>query len=118
MKTYSGWLIPADVRAVLLKYRPPRFPIVRLHHVTHIFGQVMPLKPATVSIEGYATDQDCECYAVSVNGEFCRPDGELYHLTISRTERVSSAHAIWVVRNRPWLLLEPNRFTAFPMIFQ
>jgi hypothetical protein len=83
---YSAYVLTDESRSRLLQAFPPKFPNVIAHHVTEYFGlpaNSQPPKPATVRVFGYACDESLEALVVSVDGDTTRPDGKLYHITLS-----------------------------------
>lgn len=84
---YTAYLLLPESRAAVLDRFRPRFSDVICHHVTERFGiaageECMP-KPAEISIVGYASDDSLEALVVAVNGRTLRPDGMVYHITLS-----------------------------------
>jgi hypothetical protein len=86
--SYSGWLIkPADQMRILGMY-PPRYSIVRAHHVTRMLGKDLMLPdPASIQVVGIACDgRGIEALLVRVNGLIRCPDGRFFHITLSHEE--------------------------------
>lgn len=84
---YTAYLLTPESRAAVLERFPPRFGDVICHHVTERFGiaageACMP-QPAQISIVGYACDDSLEALVVAVSGRTLRPDGMVYHITLS-----------------------------------
>lgn len=84
---YSGWKLDEGVRGYLLALNRPKFDQVRMDHVTLEVcnkGDTLPVpQPADIKIVGYASNDNIEAYVVSVNDKIVRPDGEIYHITLS-----------------------------------
>jgi hypothetical protein len=80
---YTAYVLTNAARDLVLKSFPPRFPDVIAHHVTFQFGGKEVPPPATIVVEGYCSDDSLEALVVSVNGTTTRPDGEIYHITLS-----------------------------------
>ena len=75
-----------EARQLILKKFPPKFSDVKADHVTLEYGvpKDSPTPPpATVIVVGYASDDSLEALAVTVDGELKRPDGKVYHITLS-----------------------------------
>ena len=87
IKGYNGWLITPISRATILSWFPPKFNNVYVHHITNQF-KVLDTDPflneATIVIVGYALNEDgIEAVVVSVDGNLYRPDGNIFHCTLS-----------------------------------
>ena len=81
-------LTPSSHRDILNQFTP-KFPDVIAHHITIEFGvpegTPIPSRPAMVKVVGYACDdaKHVEALLVEVDGTTKRPDGKLYHITLS-----------------------------------
>lgn len=83
---YQCWLVDGASRARILEDFPPMFERVICHHVTYRYGVLStdPLPPAAnIEIIGYAKNDSIEALVVSVDGSEKRPDGKIYHITLS-----------------------------------
>lgn len=82
---YSGYLITPNSRNKILEIFEPEFPDVICHHITYKFPDNEPPPQAhEASIYSYLTDSEgIETLLVKVNGEYTRPDGKLFHITLS-----------------------------------
>lgn len=84
---YSAYLILKKSRKHLLHLWEPKYEKIIAHHVTVQFGNVTDedVPPdATIEVVGYADSGDgIEALVVSVNGVTKRPDGGVYHITLS-----------------------------------
>jgi hypothetical protein len=85
---YTGYLLSEKSRAKLLAQFPPKYPRVIAEHVTLEFGvpgdTPPPVMPQSVTIVGYVDSGDgVEGLTVEVDGEARRPDGKLFHITMS-----------------------------------
>lgn len=84
---YTAYLLTPESRAAVLERFPPRFGDVICHHVTERFGiaagEGCVPAPAEISIVGYASDDSLEALVVAVNDQTMRPDGMVYHITLS-----------------------------------
>jgi GNAT superfamily N-acetyltransferase/RNA:NAD 2'-phosphotransferase (TPT1/KptA family) len=105
--SYTAYVLTDASRELLLKNFPPKFPDVIAHHVTFQFGvskDAPEPPPATLVVEGYASDESLEALIVSVDGKTERPDGSTYHITLSldrsqgRTPKDSNA----VIKANGW----------------
>lgn len=84
---YSAYLVRKQSRRLLLKVWEAKYGKVIAHHVTVQYGNVtvddVP-EEARIEVVGYVDSQDgLEALIVSVNGETVRPDGKVYHITLS-----------------------------------
>jgi hypothetical protein len=87
IKGYNGWLIMPISRATILSWFPPKFSSVYVHHITNQF-KILDTDPLLNEVDaiivGYAIDENgIEAAVVSVNGNLYRPDGNIYHCTLS-----------------------------------
>ncbi len=85
--SYNGWMITDTERARILGMFPPRYPVTKATHVTHQIDddRVLPCD-ADIAIVGHAALNGIEALVVSVNGTIFRPDGLIYHITLSVEE--------------------------------
>jgi hypothetical protein len=84
---HTAYVLTPESRAAILERFPPKFSDVICHHVTERFGvpgskKFMPA-PADIIVVGYACDATLEALVVTVNGKTARPDGMVYHITLS-----------------------------------
>lgn len=85
-KGYNGYLIPNSERQKLLSIFRPKYSKIVAHHITHKFNVTKELPPEADSakIIGYADSGDgLEALVVEINSKVKRPDGSLYHITLS-----------------------------------
>lgn len=83
-KGYNGYLIKDKNK--LFNFFPPKYQKVFGHHITHEFNveEELPPKIYEAKIIGYADSEDgIEALVVSLNNEIDRPDGSIYHITLS-----------------------------------
>lgn len=88
---YEALVLTPESRIKLLQRFKPRFPDVIAHHVTYRFGVPESVKrppgigdgPTPIEVIGYACDDRIEAVLVRVNGTSKRPDGKLFHITLS-----------------------------------
>ena len=118
----TGWKLPRDERAALLRRFPPRYAEVVADHVTLRVGASaqtpLPRKPAA-RIVGHADDgTSLECLVVELDGTSERPDGSTYHITWSLGPGREARQSNDVLRDLGWrpiaapiaVELEPARF--------
>lgn len=94
MNGYVAYNLTSVSRVEILRRFKPKFENnVVAHHITHQFGVSdtcqLPPKPAKVEVVGYASDGKIECLVVEVDGSSKRPDGALYHVTLSHTNEAT-----------------------------
>ena len=83
---YTAYVLSPSARAEVLKRFPPKFPDVIAHHVTRQFGvsgNAAYIEPAQVEVVAYVCDESLEALVVAVNGTINRPDGKVFHITLS-----------------------------------
>jgi len=84
---YQAYNLIDSTRKKVLNRFPPRFRQVIAHHITQAFGlpedTPPPKTPHSVRIVGYASDKSLEALVVEIDGSTERPDGRIYHITLS-----------------------------------
>ena len=120
--TVTGWKLPPDERAQLLKRFEPKYENVIADHVTLRTGATpatpLPRRPEA-RIVGRANDgRSLECLVVELDGTTDRPDGSTYHITWSLGPGREARESNDVLREMGWqrlaaplpVTLEPARF--------
>ncbi|MGN6059526.1 MAG: hypothetical protein ACTHOI_13200 [Sphingomicrobium sp.] len=107
----TGWKLPADERAMLLRRFPPKYGNVIADHVTLRVGATpetpLPRKPQS-RIVGRADDgRSLECLVVEMDGTTSRPDGSTYHITWSLGPGRKARESNDVLRDQGWQALDP-----------
>ena len=120
---YTAYEISPGSRAAILERFVPRFSDVICHHVTERFGVPrkhtrLPL-PAEVVIVGYTCDLLQEALIVAVNGSTRRPDGLVYHITLSleRSAGRKPADSNQCIALLGWRPVAPMPVHTVPRIF-
>jgi hypothetical protein len=95
---YTAYTLSESSRRDLLKHFEPKNPEVICHHVTYQFpASVGDLPPAVreAHVVGYAEKDGLEALVVEINGNTKRPDGKLFHVTLSldRTKKIKPVHS-------------------------
>jgi hypothetical protein len=120
MSGYSAFVLTDKSRNMLLAAHPPKFSKVIAHHITHEFGidvSKTPMKPKCVKVVGYAFDDSLDAVVVKVDGGTDRPDGKIYHVTMSlepyrkpkeANELVCNPDKIYLIENGLVLDVEPE----------
>lgn len=83
---YNGYLLSEVGRYKLLGHIMPAHERIVAHHVTHEFGVEDGLLPPfvdKVAVTHHAWDENVQAVVVEVNGRHKRPDGSIYHITVS-----------------------------------
>lgn len=85
---YTAYVLTDETREMLLSKFSPKYNDVIAHHITIEFGvqkdTPTPAEPTSVKVIGYVDDPEgIEALVVSVNGSKTRPDGKVYHITLS-----------------------------------
>ncbi len=108
---YTAYVLTPESRERLLKAFPPKYSEVIAEHITVDFGvpETAPEPPrADITVMGYADAGDgLEALILAVGGSMQRPDGSLYHITLSLdrkagyTPKDSNSLAIrkWITRD-------------------
>lgn len=120
--TVTGWKLPPDERAQLLKRFEPKYENVIADHVTLRTGATpatpLPRRPEA-RIVGRADDgRSLECLVVELDGTTDRPDGSTYHITWSLGPSRKARESNDVLRDMGWthldepidIELDPARF--------
>jgi len=105
---YTGWLVDAEDRAVLLERFAPRYAEVVAHHVTLKFGDQEARPPHEVAAEivGVADDgRGVQALVVRIDGTTDRPDGSSYHITWSLAPGREARESNQVIARRGWTWL-------------
>lgn len=103
---YQCFQLNERSRVRLLQRFPPKFSEVEADHITHEYGVTvsneLPAMPDLVEIVGYASDDSLECLVVKIDGQAYRPDGNLYHVTLSRQPHRKSRESNDLLLNSDW----------------
>ena len=120
---YTGWLLPEKERAKLLQKFPPHYHDVIAHHITLRMGEGdLPLETSAKIVGTMDDGQGCQVMAVSINGSTKRPDGKMFHITLSidrdnhNRKPVDSNN---VLEEFGWLeLYQPINIEIIPHLFE
>ncbi len=80
---FSAYRVHERGRDLMLDRVQPAFSRVVGEHVTHAFGSEQLPEDARVRAVGYRRGDGIDALVVEVNGQPRRPDGRLYHITLS-----------------------------------
>lgn len=120
--SYAAYVLTPESRELILTRFPPRFSDVICHHVTERFGvpRTMKFMPqaAEIVVVGYACDVSLEALVVTVNGKTARPDGMVYHITLSldRSQGRKPADSNRLIASAGWNEVPPLAIEAVPRI--
>jgi len=121
-KGYTGYLLTDHAKSQLLGHIEPMHPDIVAHHVTHEFDVYESLPPDTntVRVTAVAYDDRVQCAVVKVNGSTRRPDGKIYHITIS-LDRAAGAKPVdsnMVLDDLTnWYSVDPFNLAVMPKFF-
>jgi hypothetical protein len=114
---YSAYVIDEISRKRILDTFPPQFPEVIAHHVTHKFpDDSAPPHRDLIEVVGYASDHRLECLVISLDGFTERPNGGIYHITLSidREQGAKPVHSNHIIKAGWTPLDESFHITAQP----
>ncbi len=85
---YTAYVLTDKSRKEILEKFPVAYSNVVCHHITEKFGvgsdEPIPAPPASVKVVGHVDSKTgIEGLLVEINGSTKRPDGKLYHITLS-----------------------------------
>lgn len=85
---YLAYVLDEASRNAILELFVPKYSKVIAEHMTYTFpakmGEELPPSPSSVKIVGYKDKQEgIEAVVVEVDGNATRPDGKLFHITLS-----------------------------------
>jgi len=82
--SYSAYVLTEESRNKILSVISPMHRDVICHHVTYSFpDNAPPPKAYSVYVVGYSADKYVDAVVVEINGSIGRPDGKVYHITLS-----------------------------------
>ena len=120
-RDYTAYVLTGSSRKLLLEKFSPKFPDVVAHHVTVIpptskEQRVLPPE-AELQVIGYASDESLEAVVVAVNGDSTRPDGVVYHVTLSldKSKGRKPQESDAVIKNG-WEKVPPFAIQATPQV--
>lgn len=100
---YNGWMIPDSVREQLLIDFPPAYSNIKASHVTHEVEVPALIPDAEIVIIGHVDDgEGVEALVVTVDGSVRRPDGKIYHITLSVADGRESKESNDVLEKFPY----------------
>ena len=84
---YTAYKLSDSSRHDLLQHFKPKYPEVIAHHITYKFPakstDELPPDVKEAHVIGYENGDGIEAVVVEINGSTKRPDGKLYHITLS-----------------------------------
>lgn len=93
---YIAFQLTDKTKKEILNKFKPNFNNVKCHHITYKFGV-----PPTYNlpsqnegyIVGYKKGDGVEALVVEINGKIIRPDGKIYHITLSHDNEHKPVHS-------------------------
>lgn len=95
MKGYSAFNLTESARKELLNKFPAKFEKTVAHHITYKYmpeDQTIP-DVHSVRVVGYACGDNIECVVVEVDGSTQRPDGKVFHITLSHNKETKAVES-------------------------
>lgn len=84
---YLAYTLTSASRTALLHHFKPKYSEVICEHVTYKFpaksNEDLPPAAHEAHVVGYAEEPGLEALVVEINGSTKRPDGKLFHITLS-----------------------------------
>lgn len=84
---YLAYTLSTASRTALLQHFKPKYPEVICEHVTYKFPakstDELPPAAKEAHVIGYENGDGIEAIVVEINGSKTRPDGKLFHITLS-----------------------------------
>jgi hypothetical protein len=118
---YTAYVLTERSRRNVLIAYPPKFPVVRAHHVTLQFGvprDTVAPTPARIEVIGYAHDDSLEALVVTVNSKCKRDDGSVYHITLSHAEGRKPVESNAVIAANGWRMSGPYGLETVPEVLK
>lgn len=105
---YIAFQLTKDTVKELLRKFKPSFENIKCHHITYKFG-VPPTanlpKQTTGFVIGYKKADGVEALVVEINDSTKRPDGKLYHITLSHDNNHKPVHSNFILSNNKYQML-------------
>ena len=113
--SYSAYVLDEGSRSKLLAQLPPKYPDVIAHHVTIDFGvkksidAVLIGTKQPIQIIGYVNGDGIEAAIVAVAGNTTRPDGKVFHITLSldRSKGHKPVDSNALIKENGWIQIQP-----------
>ena len=121
-KGYNGYLLSDSGKGKLLSIIQPVHPNTIAHHITYEFGveESFPPNINKVKVIAHAENDKVQAAIVEVNGNTRRPDGKIYHITISidrskggkpvQSNDLIEIPESWIKIDPLWIEVEPKFF--------
>ncbi len=110
MSGYMAYNLTKEARERILTSFTPRYSKVIAHHITIAFGveETYPCPDvAFVKVVGYAYNEKIEALVVEVSGQKERPDGKLFHITLSHSEEAKPVMSNDLLLQTPYTPIDP-----------
>lgn len=114
---YLAFNLTDAAREEILSLYAPKFNKVVCHHITFKFGvkenEAIPdIREARVV--GYACNDDIECLVVEVGGTYNRPDGSIYHITLSHGPNARPVDSNALLKSSGFKFIDPLTIGVTP----
>ena len=114
---YLAFNLTEVAREEILSTYIPKFNKVVCHHITFKFGvkeneYIPDVKEAR--IVGYASNNDIECLVVEIEGSYNRPDGSIYHITLSHSPNAKPVDSNALLKSSGFNFVDPLTISVIP----
>lgn len=114
---YLAFNLTDAAREEILSLFKPQFDKVVCHHITFKFGvkesePIPDLREARVI--GYAANKDIECLVVEIGGTYNRPDGSIYHITLSHSPNAKPVDSNALLKSSGFNSVDPLTIGVVP----
>lgn len=79
----TSYRLSEEMREKILSLFPPSYHVVYCDHITISLKDIEYPECDTIRIVGYAKDDLVETLVVEIDGNTIRPDGKIFHITLS-----------------------------------
>lgn len=116
-KGYVGYNLTPDAREKILSIFSPKYIKVIAHHITLSFGvdesYLIP-NHVKATVIGYAHNENIECLVVKVGDTVYRPDGKLFHITLSHNEKAKPVDSNHLLETKGYELIDTFEIDVVP----
>ena len=117
---YSAYLISDMSRNSLLSRFSPWHDDILIHHITICYPDLyLHPPPDSVYVIGITRNKYVDCVVVSINGTTKRPQGGIYHATLSVNRQIGgrSVHSNELLL-QGWNDVQPFEINVYPVLLQ
>ncbi len=116
-KGYVAYNLTSSSREKILSSFTPKFTKVIAHHITLAFGvdSSYPL-PSNfqAKVVGYSNNENIECLVVEIAGNIYRPDGKVFHITLSHNEKAKPVDSNILLATKGYSPVSPFEIEVVP----